>query len=494
MQNKKLGVISKKYSSINLAVKAGIWFTICNILQRGIQLIVTPLYTRLLTTEEYGEYGVFITWLNLLMIFGTLNISGGIYYNGLIKDEKEVKSYTSSLQLLSLICTIITYCFLFLIRFLFPNLIRMSYTYIFMMFIYTLVYPAIEFWSAQHRVNYNYKPILIVTLISAFVAPTVGVVLVKYANLGAFGVIVGFVLTNDLINGTIYIINLIKGHFRIDINDWKQTLRFSVPLIPHYLSQVVLGQFDRIMISFFCGEAKAGIYTLAYQVGLTMSILTTGINNVFTPWVYQRIRAGEYNSLKKVTNALLVFFLIVTIAIILVSPEVILILGTAEYQEAIWVVPPVMISSFVMFSYCAFGTVLFYYEDTKRVSFSTAVGAALNVVLNAVFIPKCGYIAAGYTTLVSYLLIFTFYYFFMRSRCSKEEIGRLFDAKRIVEMICLLMTFSGVSLLLYNSFVIRYILVLSLVIGMILKRKALFQLFYSLKGDNKSESSGINPD
>lgn len=483
MHNNKIVLLKNKYSDISLAVKAGIWFTICNIVQRGIQFIVTPLYTRLLTTEQYGEYGVFITWLNIFMIFGTLNMSGGIYYNGLIKNEKDVKTYTSSLQILSLLCTCATYCIVFLLRCMLPNIINIPYTYLLMMFIYTLVYPAIEFWSAQNRVEYSYKPILVVTIFSALVSQIIGLVLVKYANFGAFGVIIGFVFTNVIINGTVYIRNLFNGHFKINLFEWKHTLQFSLPLIPHYLSQVVLGQFDRIMISFYCGEAKVGIYTLAYQVGLIMSILATGINNVFTPWIYQRIKSGEYNSLKKVTNILLVFFLIINIAIILVAPEIVFILGTTEYQEAIWVIPPVMMSSFIMFAYCAFGTVLFYFEDTKRASVSTAAGAILNIVFNVLFIPRYGYIAAGYTTLASYLLIFILYYHFAKRRCLKEKIGLLFDGKKIIGMIFILIGFFGISLFIYNYLVVRYILFFLLLVGIMVNRKILLQTLYSLKGE-----------
>lgn len=493
MQNNKIVLLKNKYSALSPAVKAGIWFTLCNIIQRGIQFIVTPLYTRLLTTEQYGEYGVFITWLNLLMIFGTLNISGGVYYNGLIKNERDAKTYTSSLQILSLFCTCVTYCVVFLLKSILSSIIDIPYTYVIMMFIYTLAYPAIEFWSVQNRVNYNYKPILVVTIISALFAPIIGLLLVKYANLGAFGVITGFVLTNVIINGTIYIHNLFNGRFKIDLSEWKHTLQFSLPLIPHYLSQVVLGQFDRIMISFYCGEAKAGIYTLAYQVGLIMSILTTGINNAFTPWIYQRIKAGEYNSLKRVTNVLLVFFLVINVAIILVAPEIVLIMGTAEYQEAIWVIPPVMMSSFIMFAYCAFGTVLFYFEDTKRASISTAAGAILNIFLNAFFIPRYGYILAGYTTLVSYLLIFILYFYFMRKRCLKERIGLLFETQKIIGMIFILIFFSGISLILYNYLLVRYILFFLLLVGLIVNRRILLRALYSLKGDkNENGSNNTN--
>lgn len=76
-----------KYNTMPPAVKAGIWFTICNVLQRGIQFLATPIYTRVLSPEEYGMYSIFTSWLSIMTVLASLNLSGGVFYNGLIKQE-----------------------------------------------------------------------------------------------------------------------------------------------------------------------------------------------------------------------------------------------------------------------------------------------------------------------------------------------------------------------------------------------------------------------
>lgn len=143
-----------------------------------------------------------------------------------------------------------------------------------------------------------------------------------------------------------------------------------------------------------------------------------------------------------------------------------------------------MMSSFVMFAYCAFGTVLFYFEDTKRASIATTSGAILNVILNAICIPNFGYIAAGYTTLISYILIFVFYYIFMNRCCEKENIPILFDIKIILAMIGTLIFVSGGALLIYKTIVLRYLIVLGIAISGIIKRRHVFNMISSIrKGD-----------
>ena len=72
---KQIKAVYRKYQNMNPVVKAGFAFTLCNVLQRGIQFLITPIYTRVLSTEQYGEYSLFITWMDIMLIFGTLNLS-----------------------------------------------------------------------------------------------------------------------------------------------------------------------------------------------------------------------------------------------------------------------------------------------------------------------------------------------------------------------------------------------------------------------------------
>ncbi|MCD8097561.1 MAG: oligosaccharide flippase family protein, partial [Lachnospiraceae bacterium] len=75
----------EKYKSLSQEVKASFWFLVCGFLQRGISLITTPIFSRVLSTAEYGDFSVFNTWTNVISIFATLNLASGGYTRGLIK-------------------------------------------------------------------------------------------------------------------------------------------------------------------------------------------------------------------------------------------------------------------------------------------------------------------------------------------------------------------------------------------------------------------------
>ena len=87
--------LKRKYQSMSVDARAALWFALCNFLNKGVAMIVVPLYTRLLTTEEYGTYTVFQSWLNLFVILATLEISRGHYKVGITKYEEDADRYTT---------------------------------------------------------------------------------------------------------------------------------------------------------------------------------------------------------------------------------------------------------------------------------------------------------------------------------------------------------------------------------------------------------------
>ena len=81
-----MGMIRKllgKYNSLSVQIRATIWFFVCSVLQRGISVITTPIFTRLLSTEEYGQFSVFNSWLSIAQIIVTLQLSAGVYREGI---------------------------------------------------------------------------------------------------------------------------------------------------------------------------------------------------------------------------------------------------------------------------------------------------------------------------------------------------------------------------------------------------------------------------
>lgn len=480
----KLYELIFRYKDISPALKSGFWFTVCNVLQRGIQFLVTPIYTRLLSTEGYGYYSLFITWMNIITIFASLNLSGGVYYNGMIKYEDDGDRYTSSVQSLGTLSTIFVFMLFTILFPLLKSIINLPYLIAALMFAVIIVNPAFQFWSVQQRLQYKYKALIIATVINSILAPVIGIFFIINFKLGYKGVILGYVFGNVLVCGWFYLRNILKCKKVFSKEYWHFSLLFSIPLIPHYLSQVLLGQSDRVMINYFCGSSMAGIYSLAYQVSLMMNLLISGINNALTPWMYRSMNDRKYDQIRITTSQLIIFVATATSIAMFIGPEIIGILGTEEYMQSIWIIPPIMFSTFITFLYCIFGTVLFFFEKTKKVAVATSSGAILNVVLNLYAIPQFGFIAAAYTTVAGYIVIYLFYLNFTWRVCQQEgfELSVLFDLKviKLVLMILLLTTMAVLVIYRLND-IVRYFLLFIVILAVAIKGNKIIQTIKEIK-------------
>ena len=137
---------------------------------------------------------------------------------------------------------------------------------------------------------------------------------------------------------------------------------------------------------------------------MLVQLFISGMNSALTPWMYSKIKKGDIRSMRKVLQLLSIVVVGIAVALMLISPEMVLIFGSPKYREAVYVIPPVAASVFFIFIYNILSMPQFYYEKTQFLMAASMAAAGANVVLNFIFIRLFGYIAAGYTTLACYML------------------------------------------------------------------------------------------
>ncbi|MBQ2980625.1 MAG: oligosaccharide flippase family protein [Lachnospiraceae bacterium] len=473
----------KKYSNLSSAVRASVWFTICNILQKGISMITVPIFTRILTEEQFGVYSVYQSWYQIIFVFATLNLSNGVFNNGMIKYEDEKEQFISSMQGLTTSITLVLMTIYLCYTNFWNQIFELSTILVIAMFIDFLVTPALLFWSARQRFEFKYKKLVAVTLIMAAGSPILGIVTVLCTQYKAEARILSFAVVQILFGLIFYVYNYYKGKCFFNKKFWKFALAFNIPLIPHYLSQSVLQQSDRIMINSMVGTDKAAIYSVAYSISTMMILVTAAINNSFIPYTYRKMKEKKYNDIGKNANILIVIVGICMFLVIAFGPEVVSIFAPPSYYEAIWIIPPVSISVYFMFLYPLFGNIEFYFEENKYVAMASVTGAIVNVVLNYIFIPVFGYIAAGYTTLFCYILFSAGHYIFMKKVIKKHIEGTKIYDMRFVCLFSVGMLIGMIIMLSFYEFtIIRYIVILVLFLFIIIKRKYLLGAIKNMKG------------
>ena len=449
--------VFQKYRTMSVQVRASFWFLICSFLQKGISSLTTPIFTRLLTTDEYGQYNAFNSWLSIITIFVTLNLFYGVYTQGLVKFEDERKVYSSSLQGLTLtLCLAWTGIYL-LFRGFWNS--RFSLTTVQMLAMLVMIWATavFNFWAAEQRVTYSYRRLVLLTLLVSAAKPAVGIFFVLHADDKVTARILGLALVEIVAYTGLFFVQMARGRVFYSAKIWRYALMFNLPLIPHYLSQTVLSSADRIMIRDMAGGSQTGIYSLAYQLSLIMTLFNTALSQTLSPWIYQKIKADRAGEVSQVAFLALGLIAGANLLLMLLAPEAVAVFAPAAYYDAIYVIPPVSMSVFFMFSYDLFAKFEFYFEKTFFIMAASVSGALLNIITNYIFIQRYGYYAAGYTTLFCYLVYAAGHYLMMNRVCDEYLHGERPFPARAYWLMAAAFTVCGFLLLFtYRSRILRY--------------------------------------
>ena len=482
--------IKEKYNRIPKPAKASIWFVICSFLQTGISVITTPIFTRLLSTNEYGDYSVFMSWQAIILAVVALNVYSAVYTRGLVKFEEDKNRFASSLHgLLITLCvfwTIIYTCFSSFWNSLF------SLTSIQMYSMLAMIWTSSMFnlWAAEQRVEYKYKGLVVVTAICSFLKPLIGVIFVLIANDKVTARIVGLVLVELFVYSWIVVYEMRKGKCFFSLKYWKYTLFLTIPLLPHYLSQTMLASADRIMIKNMVGSQEAGIYSLAYSIAQITTLFSAAILQSINPWIFKKIKNGLASDIPGVAYGCMIIVAIINILLIAFSPEIVWVFASKEYHDAMWLIPPIAMSVFFMFCYSLFACFEFYYEKTYLISIATILCASVNIGLNYVFIKLFGYQAASYTTLICYVLYTLFHFLSMVIITkNKKRVSNPYSFWRLFVITAFFLIAGFLLMLSYSNVRIRISIIILAVVWILFKKDWIRAFVANLLNLNKKKEN-----
>ena len=479
--------LQKKYRELPVAVKTSVWFTVCQFLQRGISFITVPVFTRLLSAEEYGVCNIYFAWFEVFLLFTSLKIPYEGLNNGLIRYEKDKDGYTSSVMGLIMSMTLLFMGIYLLFHKWVDKVTGLSTFIMVLMFIQLMFNPPLMLWTNRERFDFRYRKPVAVTGISTILNLLVTVLAVLNTEYKAEARIIGSVFVQTLFGSFFAILLLKKGitFFRKDY--WSFALKFNLPLLFYYISQMILNQSDRILINYFQGSGKAAVYSVAYSAATIMLLLLSAINGSFNPWMYKKLKKKRYSETGRTASALCLMVGAGTFAVSALAPDLVRILATEEYMEAIWIIAPVSASVFFIFLYMVFANVEMYYGENKGISLISIICSVLNIVLNILFIPRFGYFAAGWTTLFSYMLLTLLHYILMKRACRKNGIEEETFQNKLLLGISAGVTASAFAAMgMYRLSFLRYVS-LALVLLMILAfRKKVLSVVWEMEKERKT--------
>lgn len=469
--------MEEKQVSKTVLLKSGFWYTVSNYLTRALVFFTMPIFTRLMTKDQYGDFSVFANLQIVLLIicglecYSTIN-RARFDFTG----EGEFDEYITSSLALSFIFT----TFLFIIYISFTDELKAFFMlepkYIYVMFAYLLFCPAFMMFHAKQRIEYQYVLSSGITFFVSIFAAISSVALSIYMPYDRLmGRILGQYIPYTVL-GLIFFAYFIYCSHKISFRAWKYCIRMGLPMVFGFLGNQILLSSDSFVVKQLDTAESVSYLSVTHTCGQIILLLVQTLNGAWAPWFYDRLRVNDIKNIKKIYLLYIWFIVFCTFATIMVGPEMVLLLGGKAYIESLDIYPAYILCGVFMVLTAQFSNLESYYKKPEYSAILTMIVAVLNIVMNIIGIKIIGYKAVCYTTvLCQVVLVFLHYYVTL-----KMDIYDLLPAKNLLYILIISISFIPIGMIFYKYNKIRYasifLIVMTLIVCFFKKRSDICKL------------------
>ena len=380
-----------------------------------IVLLMTPIYTMLLSPAEFGIADLVAQTSNMLIPLACVGICEGLFRFTLDCDDKK-RVFSSGIFTL-LAGSAVMFALLPLLSFfdMFDGYILLIGAYVTCANIHS---ACAQYIRAQGRTTL----FMLQGIANTILTVVLNILFLMVFDLGAYGYVLSIVLGDLIVTAAIF---FFAGLYRdisvksISKSTLSEMLKFSIPYIPTTMLWLITSVSDRYIVRVFCGEAETGLYAAAYKIP---TLLTLACGVFIEAWQFSAVKDAKTEDRAGFFGGVYKYYL----TVIFIASSV-LILGSrfftrillADSYFASWSFVPILVIATAFSVLVQFLGSVYFVEKKSVFSMLTAlVGALINVVLNFIMIPDHGAMGAAVATLISYLAVY---------------IVRAMDTKRYIE-------------------------------------------------------------
>ena len=481
MMLRGVGMVKEKEISKKLLFKSGFWYMVSNYLTRAMVFITMPIFTRLMTKEQYGDFSVFA---NLQAIF--IIICGLENYSTINRarfdftDNGEFDGYITSSLTLSTIFTGIIFILYMIFPYIFDRVFLLDRRYIFVMFAYLFAFPAFAMFQAKQRIEYKYKiNSLISVFLSIFSATISTVFVIYYTSDRVMGRILGQYVPY-VVAGLIFYVYFLQCSHSISIKAWKYAVRMGVPMVFGFLGGQVLLSSNILVVKQMCSAEAVSYLSVTLTCNHIILLLVQTLNGAWAPWFYDMLKLDNIKIIRETFLFFLWSVVICTFVVIMIGPEIILMLGGRAYIESRDILPAYILCGVFTVLTAQFANLEAYNKKPEYSAVFTMLAAVLNIFLGIIGVKLIGYQAVCYTTVICQLFLITLHY------CAVLKMGirKLLPLKSMLIPLVVSLSFIPIAFMLYRLDTIRYICMVLIFIlagiGVANKRQKIGKMLYTL--------------
>ena len=394
----------KKRRSVKVPARAGIWSIISALVARGVGVVGTPIFTRLLTPAEYGLYPHYTTWLAVAVSVLSTALSGSVIYRGLQKYRGDEEKFINATVGFGLFCAFLVLALAFPFASLISGLTGLDGILLLFLLGEAAFGGVIAVRSAALRYEYKYRSLAITNLLCAIGVPVISVAFLRLTPFRAEARILGSFITTAAV-AIPTLVSTSKSGRIYDAGVWRYLLKVGIPLVPHCLASSLILRASEMVIGRTHGAAALAKYSVGISVGLALTFISNALTQVTAPWMMRKIAKGDFETVRELTMLVLRILLASTAILLSVAPEILAVMTPPEYKDALATVYPLSIAVSAMFISNLTVSAEGYYERSVGSTLPTLLTAAASVSAAILFIPRADYRFSAVFTLASYLLL-----------------------------------------------------------------------------------------
>ncbi len=390
------------------------------IFSRVFVFFLIPLYTQYLGKEDYSNLIMLQSVFTILSFVLALN-AGVFFYYYEYKTYKYKKIILTSWFYYQLVVSILLMVFLFLFSGFLSNFFIVNTANvetlklcIALLGLQLLPYAFNTTYLNYFRIERKPKAATIVVLVEdAFTLLFVYVSLV-FLNNGLLGIIVSLVLAR----ASVAVLYLPKARIFINISNFSKKLlaklvEYSWPFFLTSVFTWIIVSVDKFIgTQFLTNQSEVAILALAMQLTLPITILSDMIRMAIAPFVMSiRKDSDSDQSYQQIFDLSVFTSSFISIGLIMGTPFLTILLSDSSYLEVIFLVPLFAFAKVISIAANQFSISFSLVKKNVFIVYAIIIGGVIGVLLNLFFMKSFGYIVAGYSQIIAYLIMSAFLYF-----------------------------------------------------------------------------------
>lgn len=403
--------------------------------QKIIAFLLVPIYTRYLSTNEFGIFALILTIEGFLAIIFNMGTSSSLfkYYYLFNENEEEKKRLISTVFFFVLTIDLAILVNIVIFREFLASSLLTSSKYASLLVLSTisiLTRTLLQLPLAVYRAKEKSIKFILFSGLNFVAVLLLNIYLVVWINLGILGIILSNLISTAILCLLLSLTMFLKNStLSFSWTILKKVQSFGTPVMLGGIGLCVIALSDRFFLEHYSTPTEVGIYSLGDKIASAVFALL--VSPFLIAWSPLAFSIADRMDAKEIYARILTYFVLIagfaTLGLSIFRIEIVSVIATTDYMLAVRIIGLLALSYVIYGAYFQLLVGMALTEKNRFVPFITSIAVIINVGLNFMLVPLYGMMGAAISTLAAYTAMSGLTYFVSRHFYPiNYEFGRIF--------------------------------------------------------------------